>query len=471
LTIILIVLRPWSFANALWRNWLLLIPLALAIASVNWSINPDPTFRRAIALVLTTLFAIYVASRYEWGAFIELFATCFLILAGLSLLMALVMPEIGIMSEIHPGAWSGIYWEKNQFGMNMVKAAHLAIVAAIYRPQRRMFWGGVFLLAVMLVLMSTSKTSLMALMLSVFGMIGLYLVRKGPQVAFPLVYFAVVFGVGLVMAIEFFPEFMFGLIGREPTLTGRTDIWNALFDQIRNRPIWGHGYAIFWLDETGPAFWVRQRTEWLVPTAHNGWLETWLSIGLVGVACFALVYATALITALRGLLKGTHTYWALISTLVFLLFSMSESNILQQNNLGWLLFAATAAKLFGARPLPFGSKYRSPIELRLKPAKPEYFAQALGGPIGYFGPLISLEDPVGQGQNPIDQRLTDTHCHPVSKPGQPAVLPSGLRRPLAKREGFDQIIPQGRPVSRDFLENQRVRGPAKTAPRLLNTRK
>jgi hypothetical protein len=35
---------------------------------------------------------------------------------------------------------------------------------------------------------------------------------------------------------------------------------------------------------------------------------------------------------------------------VFLLFSLSESNILQQNNLGWIVFAATAAKLFGAGP-------------------------------------------------------------------------------------------------------------------------
>ncbi|PHR57766.1 MAG: hypothetical protein COA47_11355 [Robiginitomaculum sp.] len=471
LTLLLLVLRPWSTVHGIGRSFLLLIPVGLALASVSWSIDPDPTLRRAVALLMTTMFAIYIATRFDWPEFIELFAAGFLILAVLSLIVALIMPDIGIMSEIHPGAWSGIYWEKNQFGMNMAKLAHLCLCAMIFKPSRRLFWGGAFLLAVMLVLLSTSKTSLIALMLILSGMGGLYLVRKGPVIAIPLTYFAMVFGVGLVMALQFFPEFMFGLIGREPTLTGRTDIWAALFDQIRNRPWFGHGYAIFWMDETGPAFWVRQRTEWLVPTAHNGWLETWLSIGLVGVICFALVYATALISALRNLLKGKMAYWALISTLVFLLFSMSESNILQQNNLGWILFAATAAKLFGARPLAFGSKYRRPVEFGFKPAKPQHLAQALGGPVGYFGPSLTLESPMEDRQSTEYKGLRQANRHPIGHTNQAAMLPRGLRRPLAKSKGFDQVVAQGGPVRRNFLINQGVSSPSKHRPILLNTRK
>ncbi len=471
ITLLLLVLRPWSTVHGIARSFLLLIPVGLALVSVSWSIDPDPTFRRAIALLMTTLFAIYIASRFDWPEFIELFAAGFLILAGLSLIVALIMPEIGIMSEIHPGAWSGIYWEKNQFGMNMAKLAHLCLCAMIFKPSHRLFWGGAFLLAVMLVLLSTSKTSLMALLLILLGMGGLYLVRKGPVIAVPLVYFAMVFGVGLVMALQFFPEFMFGLIGREPTLTGRTDIWAALFDQIRNRPWFGHGYAIFWLDETGPAFWVRQRTEWLVPTAHNGWLETWLSIGLAGVICFAVVYATALITALRNLLKGKVAYWALISTLVFLLFSMSESNILQQNNLGWILFAATAAKLFGAKPLAFGSKYRRPVEFGFKPTKPQHLTQALGGPVGYFGPSLTLDGPMENRQGSEHNGLRQANGHPIGHTHQTAVLPSGLRRTLPESKRLDQVVAQGRAVRRNFLINQGVRSPGKHRPILLNTRK
>lgn len=461
LTLLLVFLRPWSTLNAVARSGLLLLPVLLALFSQAWSIDPDASQRRAIALALTTLFAIYVASRYDWRDFIELFATTFLLVALLSLFTAIFKPSVGIMHEIHPGAWAGVFWEKNSFGMNMAKAAHLSLCAAIFVPKRRLFWLGAFGLCMMLVLLSTSKTSLMAVMLASGGMLALYLIRQGPRVAIPLVYFGVVFAVAIVLGIEFFPKFVFGLIGKDPTLTGRTDIWEALVAQIRHRPWLGYGYGVFWLHEDGPAYWVRQITQWEVPTAHNGWLETWLGIGLVGVVSFALAYASALIAALRMLLKGQAAYWALISTLVFLLFSMSESNILQQNNLGWILFAATAAKLFGARPLGYGSKRRRTIETGFHSLEPENLSQPLGSPVGYFGPALGLDQPQWQGQEAVNKSLYQPYAHPEGHGGNPPVLPGGLGRSLPEGEGFGQAEFQGRPVRRNFLENQRPRGPGK----------
>ncbi len=346
----LVLSRPWAVANGMLRSFLLLLPVFLALASSYWSIAPADTFRRAIALMLTTIFAIYLASRLDWAGLVELLATCFAVLAVMSFFLALLVPSKGVMQEIFPGAWSGLWYEKNDLGMNMAKCAHLSLCAMIFRPQRRWLWGIILLLATILVLLSTSKTSLMALFLGLGGVGALYVFKRSPFIGIPMLYFGVIFGGGLALGIEYAPKFMFGLIGKDPTLTGRTDIWAALFAQIKDHPWLGHGYAVFWLDETGPAFWVRQRTQWLVPTAHNGWLETWLSIGLVGVLLFALSYISAIIAGLRGVLHEKAAYWGLISTLVFLLFSLSESNILQQNNLGWIVFAATAAKLFGAGP-------------------------------------------------------------------------------------------------------------------------
>lgn len=464
LTLIFVVLRPWSMLNAVVRSALLLLPVLLALSSQAWSIDPDISQRRAIALAMTTLFAIYLAARFDWRDFVEMFATVFLLVALLSLFTAVFKPSVGIMHEIHPGAWSGVFWEKNAFGMNMAKSAHLSLFAAIFVPKRRFFWLGAFGLGVMLVLLSTSKSSLLALVLAVGGMISLYLIRQGPRVAIPLVYFGVVFAVALMLGIEFFPKFMFGLIGRDPSLTGRTDIWGALMTQIQHRPWLGYGYGVFWLHEDGPAYWVRQITEWEVPTAHNGWLETWLSIGLVGLVSFSLAYASALIAALRLLLKGQAAYWALISTLVFLLFSMSESNILQQNNLGWILFAATAAKLFGARPLGVASKRRSAIEPGFQSPEPQEFAQALRGPVGYFGPALGLGDPQGQGHQSVDQSLRQTYAHPESDTYHTPVLPGGLRRTLTERECLRQAEFQGRPFRRNFLENQRPRRPGEHRP-------
>ena len=92
---------------------------------------------------------------------------------------------------------------------------------------------------------------------------------------------------------------------------------------------------------------MRLSLEWGVPSAHNGWLETWLSIGAVGVAAFGIFFILTVILAFDRLRKGgTETYWVILSTVMFFAFSMSESTILQQNDLSWVMFVATSAKLF-----------------------------------------------------------------------------------------------------------------------------
>lgn len=68
-------------------------------------------------------------------------------------------------------------------------------------------------------------------------------------------------------------------LGRDPTLTGRTEIWNAVLSTHTN-PIVGTGYESFWL---GP----RLRQVWSlageVNEAHNGYLDVYLNQGLIGL--------------------------------------------------------------------------------------------------------------------------------------------------------------------------------------------
>jgi len=143
------------------------------------------------------------------------------------------------------------------------------------------------------------------------------------------------------------PDVLLGLIGKDSTLTGRTDIWDALFRSIQDKPLLGYGYGVYWLDPLGPSYYVRLSLQWGVPSAHNGWIETWLSVGAIGVGLFAVQYFWALILAVMRLRRGgTETYWVIMITLTFLVFSLSESSVLQQNDLSWVIFVATTAKLF-----------------------------------------------------------------------------------------------------------------------------
>jgi exopolysaccharide production protein ExoQ len=348
-TIILALARPGAFLRTLNANWLLVGLAAMTLASVAWSVAPDISLRRGFALFMTTLFGLWFASRWDWRQMILIIASTFALLAMASTVMALAVPAIGVDNQIHIGAWKGVWWEKNTLGAMMALGAVSGWAAVRVDPGRLLLWIGVAVLCSALVLLSTSKTALLALLLGTGGVIGIALCRRGFGFAALMLFllltsisaFALVMLVAPVEAIE--------ALGRDATLTGRTDIWAVLIGQIEARPWTGYGYMAYWAADTGPVFWVRQATDWDVPTAHNGWIETALAIGVPGMGLMAFVYLQAMARAAGRLFSGGETYWALVSLALFGLVSISESNLLQQNSLGWVLFVSAAAKLANRR--------------------------------------------------------------------------------------------------------------------------
>jgi len=192
---------------------------------------------------------------------------------------------------------------------------------------------------------------LLAALVAITGFLIIRVFRRFPILRIPVIY-SVVVGIGLLgFLVTFMPDMMFDIIGKERTLTGRTDIWQALVLAIQDKQLLGYGYGAFWHDTNGPSYWVRFSLEWGVPTAHNGWMETWLSAGVVAVILFGLLYLITILLALDRLYRGgVENYWVILSTVLFLMISLSESTILQQNDLSWVMFVATSAKLFAFSP-------------------------------------------------------------------------------------------------------------------------
>jgi O-antigen ligase len=81
------------------------------------------------------------------------------------------------------------------------------------------------------------------------------------------------------------------LSGHETTVTGRAELWRELLAMHTN-PIFGVGFESFWLGDRLKQLWAEH---WWHPTeAHNGYLETYLNLGLVGLFMLtALIIATA----------------------------------------------------------------------------------------------------------------------------------------------------------------------------------
>ncbi|MEM7327781.1 MAG: O-antigen ligase family protein [Pseudomonadota bacterium] len=319
--------------------------LAVCALSFLWSIDPALTMRRSFAILMTTVAGLYLGTRYNWQTLLRALAMTWLIVGVISFAIAFLMPSFGRMQDVHVGAWQGLYFEKNQLGGHMARAAIFAGFLALMDQKYRRLWMGLLLLSIALVLLSTSKSSLLGLLVGL-GILALGAwMKQGIRVGLLTIWLG---GVSLVAVVAIFwlaPNLIFQLLGRDATLTGRTDIWFVLADYIQQKPVLGYGYGAFWAPGSEPGNWVREILQWDAPTAHNGWLEVAIALGFVGLFFLSMDF---LVTTVRAILAATHTWtgvFALAFCAQFFLFSLSESASLQQNSIVWLIYVAIAAKL------------------------------------------------------------------------------------------------------------------------------
>jgi O-antigen ligase len=96
-----------------------------------------------------------------------------------------------------------------------------------------------------------------------------------------------------------------GLIGKDPTLTGRTDIWSAVIELIYEKPVLGWGYRAMWVPTDLVTMWVDKKTgEWGVPSAHNAFLEITLELGILGLIALLLMMCHAFWRGIRCCFVG-----------------------------------------------------------------------------------------------------------------------------------------------------------------------
>ena len=346
IALLMMVMRPLRTLQHVGATPLIVLCVLLAGASHLWSVDPALSLRRAIALMMSTCLGYALAAWLDWRKLTQAVSVAFLFLGILTIAIVLADPWRGQMQEVYPGAWRGPWVQKNDLGGMMAKGLIATLGAWALVPKRAWLWGPTALVCIFLVLMSTSKTALLV-SLAAIGLFAWMAMYRALFPLRPLLAGALIGGALLLWgALSLFPAETLALIGKDPTFTGRTDIWRELGIAIRESWLLGYGYGAFWMDPLGPSYRIQSVLEWGVPSAHNGWVEIWLAAGVGLVALFALHLLVTLVAALRALHSQTReAYFALLFLLAYIAFSLSESAILQQNDLTWVLFVAISAKL------------------------------------------------------------------------------------------------------------------------------
>jgi O-antigen ligase len=219
--------------------------------------------------------------------------------------------------------------------------------AAVLNPARTWIWAAFAALALFLVVMSTSKTALVSLMLGAGMMVFVGLIRRGPATGVAVVWLAMVGLIVLVSAGVLAADAVFDALGKDATLTGRTEIWSSAMRQIERRPWTGYGYGVVW-DVKGP--WtpfsaIASEAGFTPQHAHNAWIEQWLGMGVFGLAAFVLFYAQVVGLTASAVFRHPAAYLAAPFLIVYSVMSVTESVAFAYNDLRWVLFSAIAARL------------------------------------------------------------------------------------------------------------------------------
>ncbi|WP_292053316.1 MULTISPECIES: O-antigen ligase family protein [unclassified Brevundimonas] len=342
------LLRVWPAVG------LVVLMALLAFASKYWSIDPETTQRRVIALSVNTAFATYLGARYRGVALPRLLAMAGLWMGVLSVLFVILLPHIGVHHGVNDGLWRGIWYEKNQMGLVMVACAVGAASWLAAGAKRPKLAAGILVLCSGLALATASKTSLVCLMLGLGTVLALTVMRRGGPVLTIITVWCgvVVAGLGLWLWTMDSATIL-ALLGKDPTLTGRTEIWAAVARASEQHPALGYGYNAFWGKDSVPANWIRHSTGWDVPSAHHGWLDILLELGWTGAILTGGVTGLSVLVHLFrvGGYGAREGWWSLAYLGIFILLSLSESVVMTAQNLPWVLCIAALARAFDKAPL------------------------------------------------------------------------------------------------------------------------
>ncbi len=313
---------------------LVLLSLIILFSAV-WSVDPNTSFRRSIAVTLTTLLGVYFVARFELDEILFTVALVMMFAVALNWVFVMGLPAYG--KNFDGTQYLGATTNRNVLGQLMVLGClsfQFLMGNRRWRFIAILFWFGAF----GLVLGTRSKTSLLSLILInvLWFIFSTFRARK--QLFGAVLVSEVTAGLfGFLFATANLP-LITDLLDRDITLTGRTILWGDLLVPIGERFWLGHGWSAFWGGYRSPAHEIWVSHDWTPPTAHNAFLEYLLVIGFVGLCLWMLVTARGLLRSIHHLrdIPGTAGMFPILMISYMLLFSITEAGSLRRG-LDWML--------------------------------------------------------------------------------------------------------------------------------------
>ncbi|WP_445250370.1 O-antigen ligase family protein [Microcoleus sp. OTE_8_concoct_300] len=333
------------FAKVLIMNPFFLLYTLLPSLSTLWSLVPEETLRSGLAFSGFTAFGFYLAAQYKWDDLSRFWRWGYTALGLASF----------IMKPPGAGDFVGLTQSKNSLGGVLALCTafwYLHYSQGAKTNKERWISLGLMFFSFYLVRANKSGGALVVTIILIIAVSSLNFLKKlSFQWAFTaIICFLVVSIIMTVFVVDNLEEIIVGGLGKDLTLTGRTEFWPQLIDAVNQRPWFGYGYyGFFQQDKLGPAtpaYFIYTSNGFQPKNPHNGAIGILLAFGWPGLILMMISLLLNLAYAVRYLSRSTLEEAGMpICFLVSIIMSnITEGYIVTTGN-AWLSYVMLTVRL------------------------------------------------------------------------------------------------------------------------------
>ena len=383
LGLVVLLIRGPKVLRLLQANGVVVVFLLYCAVSLTWADYPDVGFKRWVKAVGDFVMVLIVVSDRDPSIAVRrlLTRTGFLLIP-LSVLMIKYYPDLARYHDRWDWStyYSGVTTNKNSLGVICLLfglASAWQFLAALYgrdgtgRGRRLIAHGVILAMVVYLFRFANSMTALACFLVGIVVLlvVGLRLIVRqpwmktavefGPVVRKPLMVHALVASLIAVPGTVLFGgiESVLRMMGKDPTLTDRTVIWDLLLSMMTNT--WfGMGFENFWLGPRLDKIWSVY--SWAPNQAHNGYIEIYLNLGWIGIGLLAIILAIGYQTVMTGLRRSPIGTLMLAYFVVGTVYNFTEAAFFRITAPAWFALLLAITKVPDAQ----GPKKQRPLGRR-----------------------------------------------------------------------------------------------------------
>lgn len=253
------------------------------LVSLAASIDVQQSLKAVLALLVVTLPPVLYCREFGAEKLLRALGVFMAWMAIFNILYVFIFPEYAIMSGKHEGAWRGMFEHKNPSGSIFGLGIFLSLLHMDIMNIRKgipYILGGLSCMA----FMAMSKSSTAVISTFVMGVTCclvyfLLRLRTGKDRVLIVLSSATFLVIVYVFMGDDLSKAVFAALGKDQTLTGRTEIWAAVFDLVGNRPLFGYGPGM----TERPDFMqqLQGAVGWELKSMHNSYLDVLIGYGYV----------------------------------------------------------------------------------------------------------------------------------------------------------------------------------------------